>query len=294
LRIEDTGNEFSIALKLDNFASDMPAARWTQINIPLTKFATASIRQLEPKRLQSLIFSQGEADAVPHTLILDEIRIDNETESSKQESLPALTNLRARAYERHIDLSWDPSQTDDAERTIIYCSHDGSNFQPIGMQVRGISRYADYIGRIGATPQYKVAISDRDYRESPLSESVSATTHAMTDDELLTMLQEECFRYYWEGAHPDSGMTLENIPGDDRIAATGASGFGIMALIVGIDRGFITREQGLERMTKIVTFLEKAPRYHGAWSHFMDGEPARAFRSSTCSTTPAISSRPPS
>ena len=85
------------------------------------------------------------------------------------------------------------------------------------------------------------------------------------------MLQEECFRYYYESAHPDSGTTLENIPGDDRIVATGASGFGIMALIVGVDRGFITRDEGLARMQKIVAFLEKAPRYHGVWSHFMDG-----------------------
>ena len=44
-----------------------------------------------------------------------------------------------------------------------------------------------------------------------------------------------------------------------------------MALIVGVDRGFITREQGLERLARIVDFLEKAPRYHGVWSHFMDG-----------------------
>src|ERR1700742_3763595 len=85
------------------------------------------------------------------------------------------------------------------------------------------------------------------------------------------MLQEESFRYYYEGAHPDSGTTLENIPGDDRVVATGASGFGIATLIVGVDRGFITRDQGVERLTKIVNFLEHADRYHGAWSHFMNG-----------------------
>jgi hypothetical protein len=94
----------------------------------------------------------------------------------------------------------------------------------------------------------------------------------MSDDELLTMLQEECFRYYWDGAGPDSGMTRENLPGNDRIVATGATGFGIMALVVGTERGFITRKQGVERLNKITTFLEKAPRYHGAWSHFMDGK----------------------
>jgi len=117
----------------------------------------------------------------------------------------------------------------------------------------------------------KVASLDRRYRLSSFSNEATATTRQMSDDELLTMLQEACFRYYWEGAHPVAGTTLENIPGDDRIVATGASGFGIMALIVGVDRGFITRDQSLERMGKILAFLEKAPRYHGVWSHFMDG-----------------------
>jgi hypothetical protein len=99
----------------------------------------------------------------------------------------------------------------------------------------------------------------------------------MSDDELLTMLEETCFRYYWEGADRYSGMALENIPGDERIVATGASGFGVMALVVGVDRGFITREQGAERLNRITTFLGKAPRYHGVWSHFMDGKEGKTL-----------------
>jgi len=44
-----------------------------------------------------------------------------------------------------------------------------------------------------------------------------------------------------------------------------------MAVIVGVDRGFITREQGLERLTKITTFLKNAPRFMACGRHFMDG-----------------------
>jgi hypothetical protein len=72
-------------------------------------------------------------------------------------------------------------------------------------------------------------------------------------------------------------MARENIPGDDRIIATGASGFGIATLIVGAARGFITREQALERLTKIVGFLERADRYHGAWSHYMNGSSGKTM-----------------
>jgi exo beta-1,2-glucooligosaccharide sophorohydrolase (non-reducing end) len=186
-------------------------------------------------------------------------------------SLPAPQNVSAEGYERHIDIKWSAVDSADLQRYVVYRSLDGLNFQPVGIQVPGINRYTDYLGEPGQTAYYKVVASDRQYRVSAFSNAASATTRTMSDDELLTMLQEACFRYYWEGAHPVAGTTLENIPGDDRIVATGATGFGIMALIVGVDRGFITREQGRERLIKIVSFLEKAPRYHGAWSHFMDG-----------------------
>src|SRR4029077_11815223 len=138
-----------------------------------------------------------------------------------------------------------------------------------GVQIPGTTRFTDFLGKTGVKAEYRIVAVDRSYRDSPPSAIVSASTHAMSDDELLTMLQEACFRYYWDGAHPVSGTSLESIPGDDRIVATGASGFGIMALIVGVDRGFITRDQGLDRLNKIVDFLEKAPRYHGVWAHFM-------------------------
>ena len=127
------------------------------------------------------------------------------------------------------------------------------------------------------TAQYKVVASDGNYQTSQPSDAVSASTGELSDAELLAMLQEACFHYYWEGADPHSGMARKNILGDDRILATGASAVGIAALIVGVDRGFITRGQGIERITKIMDFLEHAQRYHGAWSHYMDGNTGRTM-----------------
>ena len=291
IRISDTNSQFSRALKLREFIGDLPANHWTQVKIPLAEFSTASIHDLDPAQLESIVFTQDESDQTPHTLILDEIKIDTDqatalssassegvtssvsaTTSTAAQTMPSPHNLKATAYERHIDLKWDPVSDDQVERYIIYRSLDDErSYQPIGTQVRGITRFTDYLGVPPQTAHYRVAASDSSYDQSPRSNSASATIHTLSDDELLTMLQEECFRYYYESAHPDSGTTLENIPGDDRIVATGASGFGIMSLIVGVDRHFITRDEGLARMQKIVAFLETAPRYHGVWSHFMDG-----------------------
>ena len=92
----------------------------------------------------------------------------------------------------------------------------------------------------------------------------------ISDDELLTLVQQQTFKYFWDFAHPASGMARErNTSGN--LVTSGGSGFGLMAIIVGIERGFISRSEGIERLRKIVTFLEGADRFHGAWSHWIDG-----------------------
>jgi exo beta-1,2-glucooligosaccharide sophorohydrolase (non-reducing end) len=272
LQVAEIPGAFSKPLPMGKFAGDLPAGRWVQVRIPLSAFHTGSIYQFRPEYLRNVVFHQGRADGVRHTLIIDEIRIDDDlTANAAGERLPAPENVHAIGYDRHVEVRWNPVNSSALGRYVIYRSLDGKDFEPVGIQWPGTQRYSDFLGKSGVTAHYKVAASDKQYRLSPLSIAASASTREFSDDELLTMLQEACFHYYWEGADPHSGMARENIPGDDRIVATGASGFGIAALVVGVNRGFITREQGVERLTRIVGFLEHAQRYHGAWSHYMNG-----------------------
>jgi len=94
---------------------------------------------------------------------------------------------------------------------------------------------------------------------------------AITDDELLTLVQKQTFKYFWDFAHPVSGLARErNSSGD--IVTSGGSGFGIMAIPVAIERGFITRAEGLTRLQKITDFLKnKAQKFHGAFPHWLNG-----------------------
>lgn len=284
LQLEDESHDFTAPVKLESTAGDIPAKRWVQIRLPLSEFETASIHPFQSRELHSLHFSQSATDDTPHILIIDEIKIDDNSVASpvalEVRNIPRPPqNVQAKGYDRHIDISWDPvkDKNNDLQSYAIYRSVAKHKFQPIGIQSADINRYTDFIGRSGVTASYRVKAVDRSYRQSAFSAAANASTKELSDDELLTMLQEACFRYYWEGAHPVAGLTLENIPGDDRIVATGASGFGIMALIVGVDRGFVTREQGIERLTEILDFLEKVPRYHGAWSHFLNGDTAQSM-----------------
>lgn len=103
----------------------------------------------------------------------------------------------------------------------------------------------------------------------------------ITDDSLLTLVQKQTFRYFWDFAHPVSGMARErNSSGD--VVTTGGTGFGIMAILVAIERGFISRTEGRERIEKIVDFLEnKAQRFHGIFSHWLNGSTGQTIPFST-------------
>jgi hypothetical protein len=275
LQVAEFPASFTDPLPMGKVVGDIPAGRWIQVRIPLSEFHSASIYEFRPQYLQNVIFHQGRADGVQHTLIVDEFRVG--ADPAERKRLPAPQNVHAVGYERHVEVRWSPISDAAVGRYVIYRSLDSKNFEPIGIQIPGNDRYTDFLGKPGITAWYKVASSDQQYHQSPFSTSASASTRTFNDDELLTMLQEACFHYYWEGADPSSGMTRENIPGDDRMVATGASGFGIAALVVGVDRGFITRAEGIQRLTKIVGFLEHAQRFHGAWSHYMSGSTGQAM-----------------
>ena len=93
----------------------------------------------------------------------------------------------------------------------------------------------------------------------------------ISDEELLTKVQRQTFKYFWDFGHPESGMARERNTSDNTVTG-GGSAFGVMSIIVGIERGFITRDQGLQRLQKILNFLEyDADRFHGAWPHWMNG-----------------------
>ncbi len=104
-----------------------------------------------------------------------------------------------------------------------------------------------------------------------------------TDEMLMDTLQYQTFQYFWDGAEPNSGLAHERIhldniypTHDKEIITIGGSGFGLMAILVGVERNFITRDQAISRFEKAVGFLEKADRFHGAWPHWLmpDGSTA--------------------
>jgi hypothetical protein len=97
----------------------------------------------------------------------------------------------------------------------------------------------------------------------------------LADDTLLDIVQRQTVRYFWEGGHPVSGLardrqkTAGNGPND--LVAIGGSGFGIMAIIVAVERGWVDRAALLRRLNQMLDLLEASPRYHGMFPHFING-----------------------
>ena len=113
--------------------------------------------------------------------------------------------------------------------------------------------------------------------KNPSTKDPGVIHDSMDDAALLDLVQKQTFNYFWDGAEPISGMARERYHEDNvyqdhdqDIITIGGSGFGLMAMITAVERGFIERGKALERLDKILTFLENADRFHGAWPHWLN------------------------
>lgn len=255
---------------------------WIQVSIPLGDLEGFNIsfksventeeveRSYRDLYKTAVVFSQGETKG-SNTIYLDDIRM-LKVEDPAAEFLKAPEITEVKGFERHIDFRFTKLSDPAVDFYNVYSSTDGKNWKKIGIANRWDDRYTDYLGTTDTERSYRVSAVDFAGNEGKLSKAVKCkTTGEMTDEQLMDMVQEAQFRFYWEANDPHSGLSLENTPGHDYMIATGASGFGMMTILVGVERGFITRDQAADRFLRITDFLTKAEKHHGAFSHFMDG-----------------------
>lgn len=191
---------------------------------------------------------------------------------SSSDTIPPLTpkNVQAFGYERHIDLVWWDNEESDIAGYKIYRKLNNQFYYWTTVPKEKTFLMLSNLG-LNYTLTLKVSAVDSSGNESLLSDSVVATTHQMTDEEFLDMTQRATFRYFWDYAHPVSGLIRERL-GSGETVTIGGSGFGVMALIVGAERGFKSRDLVKKRLLKILNFLtNQAQRFHGAFPHWLNG-----------------------
>lgn len=192
----------------------------------------------------------------------------------------------AKGHDKRIDIRWEPGPEQDDPSFDGYKIYYATESDPEDFQhrntfdtngVRKINIYSDWIDSNGVKHYYKVRVktTDNEYDLYPLI--ASATTKAESDEEFLTGVQEATFRYFYDGGHPVSGLTRERYPWDNA-CTIGGTGMGLMAMPIGVERGFASRQDVAEHVLKMLRFLDdNADRFHGAWPHWLDGETGEAI-----------------
>jgi hypothetical protein len=192
------------------------------------------------------------------------------------QSIQPPIGIKAIGYENHIDVVWEFSTDPNIGGYKVY-RFNGTNYELAKRTTKYESFFMDWVEQTGVERKYKVSALDYNDRESDLSAEVKATTHTMTDEEFLDMTQRATFRYFYDYGHPSSGLARERY-GSGETCTIGGSGFGIMAIISGIERGLITRKQGVDRIFKIVNFLKNtADKFHGVFPHWINGTTGKAI-----------------
>ncbi len=104
----------------------------------------------------------------------------------------------------------------------------------------------------------------------------------ISDSALVNLVQKQTLRYFWDFGHPVSGMARErsNVSANygHEVVTTGGTGFGVMAIVVGVNRGWIARDTAARFLLKMVKWLHRADSYHGAFPHWYHGETGKTIR----------------
>lgn len=226
------------------------------------------LRLPEPWRRQFTLYpSAVSRSALFVTLLLSAVR-------------PFCQDLTVTGYDQHIEVAWTSLVT--ADRYEVWKKGPDDDAFIVIISTRQL-RLQDWIGRTGTqseTYQYFIKALNVPGDVLAISDTLSGFVFEMNDEQFLDMVQSYTFRYFWEYAHPVSKMARERLGSDD-IVTTGGTGFGVMAIIVGVHRGYITRTAAVNHLLQIVSFLQFADRYHGVFPHWMNGKTGETYPFST-------------
>ena len=195
--------------------------------------------------------------------------------AEREAPTPVPSEVRVLSRHLRVDLLWNgaPSLRYEVQRAT---APDGP-FETLSSVLPSVPILSDFLGQDNGEHYYRVrslrALSKKDPPVCSAWCGVLKGSPGRTDAEgLLTEVQEASFRYFYECSHPVSGLAFEGIDRSPDCCAAGATGMGLFTLAVGIERGFVTRQAGAQRILKVLSFLqEKAERFQGAFPHWMNG-----------------------
>lgn len=261
----EPGDGLSQLYALNNYNENVAAGQWTRIRLPLNiVFSDVNNETLNFSEVKGVVFNQSESNGSSRLIL-----IDNIFTYKSIDIIPVAKNLSATGYDSHVELNWDMPWEGLTYR-ILASFDKGQSFE---LRTETTNNYfLDFVPEQHKNHEidYSVITLALDRESEPVE--ITSETREFSDEELKDMVQRYSFRYFWQGAHQASGMAMERSNGNGITVASGASGMGLMAMIVAYDREYEPREEIKDRILKILYFLKTCERHHGAWSHWYNGD----------------------
>jgi|GEM_PF-129780 len=253
-------------LDMASFVEAFGHGEWLHVRIPAAKFR--NLTPGEPIRAVSLY--QNGTGPETHRIFIDQVEFLPKKTPAVKLSSPAVLSS-ATAFDRHVRLQWQLPLTPSIRYIKIYRSEDGGNFVPVDIRPVTMQGCLDAAPTHDRTYRYKITWVDYDYAESPFSEVKEVKTGRLDDDSLLDLVQHAHVDYFVDHHDVNSGMYLPVRRKDKVVVSVRESGYAVLSLLVGVERGRLGRQAALSRMSKMARFLAKAQNRHGFFPPYFDG-----------------------
>ncbi len=260
------GMNQSVSIPLGDYIEDYNNSSWISVKIPLKEFAGLNIDH----NISGIILRQHHASEVTNQLFLDQI----EFLPTKYSEAPLTSNAvlsKVTAYGKHVDLQWQVPLTPSIRYVKIYRSLDNKEFKAVAIRPTYMLRSLDYIPVLDKKYYYKIAWVDYNYRESPFSEVLEVEPKQLNEDQLLDLIQLANVNYFVENYDINSGMYMPYRMKDKAVVSVRETGGAMLSMLVGVEKGFVSKALFLSRVKRIVGFLGKAQNNKGFFPAYFDG-----------------------
>jgi hypothetical protein len=287
--LESSNNQRSATALLGSFLPaglDGDTSTWQRVVVPLPAFAPFG--SFTPEQFKAMFFAQGVTDGVTRTLWLDNVRF-----TDGHAPVPP-ARLTARAGDRSVALHWPRVAEPDIAGYQVYRAPDaGGPWTLLTPTPLLIPCHADFAVTNGQSACYTVRALNQARTESPASSTATATPAAFVDDDaFLELVARTSFDFFWNEANPTNGLIRDRTTPASPVSIA-AVGFGLSGIVVAIERGWITREEGRQRVLATLRTFRDGPQgsattgmigYQGWFYHFLHLNTATRYNNSELSS----------
>lgn len=260
------GKSQSVSVPLAEFVEDFNHSTWVNVKIPLRVFAGLNVDRI----ISGIRFRQLTSSSKLHHLYLDQIEFLPARYSEAPLTSSAVLQ-EATGHGHHVELKWQVPLTPSIRYVKVYRSQDNKEFKAVAIRPTYMLSGLDRVPALDKKYYYKIAWVDYNYRESPFSEVIEVEASSYTEEKLLDLVQSASINHFVENYDVNSGMYMPFRMQDKAPVSVQETGGALLSLLIGVEKGNISRSLFLNRTQRVVDFLENAQNNDGFFPAFFDG-----------------------